>query len=114
MVYMCGHVAPMPSDSHLRVHYAACQCLYVLLPMALLAFINRSILQWSAMYGLGGNTTRVSRADENLTNLFCVQEIIQEKYGGQLFAVSSRHEKHPNLDPPLILTYQHLVQMFSL
>jgi len=37
---------------------------------------------------------------------FYVQEIIQEKYGGQLFEVSSQHEKHPNLDLPLILTYQ--------
>jgi hypothetical protein len=70
MVYMCRHVTPMSSDSHLRVHYAACQCVYVLLPIAILAFVNRSILQWSAMYGPGGNTTRVLRTDENLVNLF--------------------------------------------
>jgi hypothetical protein len=70
MVYIFRHVTPVSSDSQLRVHYTACQCVYVLLPMALLAFINRSILQWSAMYGLGGNTTRVSRADENLIDLF--------------------------------------------
>src|ERR1700683_3499481 len=27
---------------------------------------------------------------------------------------SSRHEKHSNLGPPLILTHQHLKQMFAL
>jgi hypothetical protein len=36
---------------------------------------------------LGGNTTRVSQTDINLINSFRVQEIIQERYGGQLFAV---------------------------
>ena len=50
-----------------------CTYYYLLL---FLARINRSRLQWSAMYGLGGNTTRISQADENLINSFCVQEII--------------------------------------
>ena len=49
------------------------------------------------MYGLGGNTTRVSQTDVNLINSFCVQGIIRG-----------------SLEPSLILTHQHLKQMFSL
>jgi hypothetical protein len=88
---VCGLVTSMFSDSHPRVRYAACQRVYVLLHIALFACTNHSRLQWTAMYGLGGNTTRVSRTDINLINSFCVQEIIQEKYVVNYSRFSSRH-----------------------
>jgi len=74
-----------------------------------LAFINRSILQWSAMCGLGGNTTRVSRADENLINLFLCSGNYSRKIQWSIICGLI-----PTRKPPPILTYQHLVHMFSL
>jgi hypothetical protein len=52
-----------------------------------LSYTNHLGFRWTAMYVLGGNTTRVSQTDVNFIYLFCVQEIMHEKYGSQLFAV---------------------------
>jgi hypothetical protein len=68
MVCVCRLITPMFSNSHARVRYAACQCVYVLLLVALFACANHSRLQWTAMYGLGGNTTRVFQTDVNYAN----------------------------------------------
>jgi hypothetical protein len=68
MVCVCRLVTPMFSDSHPRVRYANCQCVYVLLLIAFFVYTDHSIFQWTAMYGLRGNTTRVSQTDVNLTN----------------------------------------------
>jgi hypothetical protein len=43
-------------------------CVCVCGLVALFAFTNHSRLQWTAMYGLGGNTTRVFRTDINYVN----------------------------------------------
>ena len=71
--------------------------MYVLWLIAVLACTDHSRFQWTAMYGLGGDTTRVSQTDVNLINSFCVQGIIRG-----------------SLEPSLILTHQHLKQMFAL
>jgi hypothetical protein len=87
----------MFSDSHPQVHYEDCQCVYVLLLIALFACPDHSRFQWTAMYGLGGNTTRVSQTDVNLINSSCVQGIIQENMVVNYLWFSSRHKKHLNL-----------------
>jgi hypothetical protein len=58
----------MFSDSHPQVRYANCQCVYVLLLIAFFAYTDHSIFQWTAVYGLRGNTTRGSQTDVNLIN----------------------------------------------
>ena len=116
MVYMVGMSRQCPAicickfimQLVLQVHYAACQCVYVLLPIALLPFINHSILQWSAIYRLWGNTsytTRVSWADENLINLILCSGNYSRKIWRSIIwgliptweAPKSRSAPHPHL-----------------
>ena len=105
-------VTPMFSDSHPRVRYAACQCVYILLHIALFACTKHSRLQWAAMCGLGGNTTRVSRTDVNFIYLLCSGNY-SRNIRGQLFAVpittldapEPRSVPHQGVERDILLLY---------